>query len=434
MLISIGIFFLVFLVLAFLRVPVGFAILAGALIGYAVSGLRMDGIPAAFLAGLDSFPLLAIPAFIYAGDIMATGGISKAISSVFLSLFGRFRGSLGSALVATCMLFGAITGSSIATVSAVGGIMAPEMTKNGYSKDYTTALLAAAGFLGILIPPSVPGIMFAMVAGQKVTAVWISTLMPGIALGILYMVANYFFHGRNMPKIAEAFDVGKFASGVVRTLPRAVVAIIMILIIFVGVYGGIFTPTEAGAVSVLYGIFAGWIIFPKVFKERPSGSLLSITRYSALTCGAIGCILAAATVVGRLVTMSGVTEALTTALMNFTESKIVFLIVANLILILCGMLLESITAIILFAPILCPIATAYGVDPVHFGAIMLVNLGIGLITPPFAANIFVACRVTKQTFDRAIKPMLPFYVAAFIVLVITTYVPEFSLFLVNMAT
>jgi len=423
------VFFVAFLLLAFARIPVGFAIIGGGMIGYLAGGINMASIPSALFAGLDSFPLLAIPAFIVSGDLMAQGGISSAIMNFFRAVFSRLRGSMGAVLVFTCMLFGAICGSSVATVSAIGGIMMPEMAKSGYDKRYTTALISAAGFLGILIPPSVPGIIYALSASQKVTQVWMSTLVPGIVLGLLYCVVNFLVVGRKMSKAEDKFNFGTYMNGVAKVSPKAIVAFIMPLIIFGGVYGGIFTATEAGVVAVVYGLLAGWVIYPVLFKQKPENGLLPTTRISAVTSVTIALLISSASIIGRMVAMGGITQKVADFLMSVTDSKVVFLLIVNLILILVGMFLETNCGILLFTPIFVPIAQQYGVDPVHFGAIMLLNLEIGLITPPFAANLFVACKLSKLRIDEVMKPLLPFYACCIPVLLITTYWPAFSLWL-----
>ena len=425
-------FFIVFLIFAFLKVPVGFSILMGGIAGYAVGGLPYDTWPSALFAGLDSFPLLAIPAFFLAGDLMASGGISEAIVDFINAIVGRVRGALGCVLVVTCALFGAITGSSVATVSAVGNILKEPMLKAGYDKKYFTALISAAGFLGTLIPPSVPGIMYALVASHKVTDVWMSTVGPGILLTFLYCVVNYFMCGRKLPKTTEPFHIGTYGKGIVKTTPKALVAFIMPLIIFGGVYGGAFTATEAGAVAVVYGILAGWVIYPVFFKMKPDDTLLQTTRKSAMSSLTIAMLICTATIIGRMVALGGVTKTITAFMMNVTDSKVVFLLICNVLLILVGMFLETNTGILLFCPILCPIAQAYGIDLVHFGAMLLLNLEIGLITPPFAANLFVACKMSKLSLDEILKDLIPFFLVCIPVLLLTTFWEPFSLFIPNM--
>lgn len=426
------VFFVVFLLFAFLKVPVGFSILMGGIAGYAVGGLPYATWPSSLFAGLDSFPLLAIPAFFLAGDLMASGGISAAIVDFINAIVGRIRGALGCVLVVTCALFGAITGSSVATVSAVGNILKEPMLKAGYDKKYFTALISAAGFLGTLIPPSVPGIMYALVAGQKVTDVWMSTVGPGVLLTFLYCVVNYFICGRKMPKITEPFKLSTYGMGIAKSTPKALVAFIMPAIIFGGVYGGAFTATEAGAVAVAYGILAGWVIYPVFFKMKPDDTLLKTTKKSAMSSLTIALLICTATIIGRMVALGGVTKTITEFMMNVTDSKVVFLLITNVLLVLVGMFLETNTGILLFCPILCPIAQAYGINLVHFGAMLLLNLEIGLITPPFAANLFVACKMSELSLDEILKDLIPFFLVCIPVLLLTTFCEPFALFIPNL--
>lgn len=425
-------FFVVFLIFAFLKVPVGFSILMGGLAGYTVGNIPFNTWPAALFAGLDSFPLLAIPAFFLAGDLMASGGISQAIVDFINAIVGRIRGALGCVLVITCALFGAITGSSVATVSAVGNILKDPMLKAGYDKKYFTALISASGFLGTLIPPSIPGIMYALVANQKVTDVWMSTVGPGILLTFLYCVVNYFMCGRKLPKVDTPFHIGEFGKGVAKATPKALVAFIMPAIIFGGVYGGAFTATEAGAVAVVYGVLAGWVIYPLLFKMKPDERLVKTVRKSAMSSLTIALLICTATIIGRMVALGGITKTITSFMMNVTDSKVVFLLICNVLLILVGMFLETNTGILLFCPILCPIAQAYGIDLVHFGAMLLLNLEIGLCTPPFAANLFVACKLTKVSIDEILKDMIPFFAVCIPVLLLTTFWEPFALFIPNL--
>lgn len=426
---AIIVFFIVFLLLAMIKVPIAFSLLMGAIAGYSSVGLATSGFASAVFAGLDSFPLLAIPAFIFAGDLMGQGGISAAIMGFINALIGRFRGALGAVLIIVSALFGSITGSSVATVSAIGGIMIPEMDKAGYNRSYITALLSAAGFLGILIPPSVPGILYALSTGQKVTEVWMSTLVPGIVLAILYCINNFFVYGRKQPKMAEPFKFDTYVNGIAKATPKALVAFLMPIIIFAGVYGGAFTATEAGIVAVVYGLIAGWIVFPLLFKSKSESNFWTIVKQSAMTTASISIIISIATLIGRMISLGGIATAIADMLLAITDSSVVFLILVNMLLILVGMFMETTTAVILFSSLLAPIAEAYGIDLVHFGAVMLLNLEIGMITPPYAGNIFVACKMTKAPFNEVIKPLLPYYGSCIAVLLVTTFVPQFSLWL-----
>lgn len=426
-------FFIVFIILAVIRVPVAFSILGGGIAAYLVGGIPVAGIPSALIAALDSFPLLAIPAFVLAGDLMSQGGISSALVRFIQGVIGRIRGSLGAVAVVTSAIFGAISGSAVATVSAIGGILMPEMEKDGYSRKYICALLSSAGILGTLIPPSIPGVQYAIIAGLKTTDVWMCTLVPGVCLTVLFCLTNYFYYGRRQPKMERL----KLAPGepnprvqeLKASTPKALVAFVMPLIIFGGVYGGVFTATEAGAVSVVYGLLAGWVIYPLFFKQKPSIGIAATFKKSAISCLTIGILVCTANVVARGISLGGVSQKLIDVLMSISSSKFVFLVAVNILLLICGMFLETNAAILLFAPMLIPVAKAYGVDPLHFGAIVLVNLEIGLLTPPFAACLFVGCKMTRTTINEVMKPMLPFYACCLPILILTTYWPDFSMWL-----
>lgn len=425
------IFLISLILLILIRVPFAFATGLAVVVGFLAAGLHLSSLPTTLRIVLDSFTLLAIPCFIFAGVLMANGGVSAALANLLKAFVGRFRGYLGTCVVLTCMAFGSITGSSMATVSAVGGILVPEMEKEGYDKYYTTALLATSGFLGVMIPPSVAGITYSMMAEQNVAKVWMSTVGPAIILGFFFIIINYLLYGRKIAKNSEPLSLKVFVTGVWGAVPKAIVAIIMPVVIFGGIYGGVFTATEAGAVAVLYGLIAGWILYPFLFKQL-SPNLLGVIKKSTSQAVGIGLILAFAGGTSHLISLTRIPDIIVEAVLNVTDSRILFLIMVNIILLLFGMIMECNTSIILLTPILLPAAQAYGINPIHFGAIMLMNLEIGMITPPHAANLFVACKITNTTIDKIIKPLVPFYVVCVIGLILVSYIPEISLFFPNL--
>ena len=426
-------FIAIFLGFAVLRVPLPFSMGLGTMVTLAVAGLKIEIMPPSAFSGVDAFAFLAIPGFIYAGDLMAQGGISTALLSFIGAVMQRLRGSLGAVAVVGSMLFGTITGSSLATVSAIGGIMMPDMIKSGYSKSYATALIAASGFLGILIPPSVPGVIYALTANLPVADVWLATAGPGLLLGLLYIVINYLTFGRIQGKVTTPFQLSSYLRDVRRTTPRALVACLMPIIILYGVYGGIFTPTEAGAVSVVVGMMIIWVIFPIVFRTKTDQGFWAVVRKSALTSAAIMMIIAFAHPVSEMISYTRISTALTNFIMEYTSSTGVFLLLVNVLLLVVGMFMETNTSILLFTPILLPVAKAYGVDPVHFSAICLLNLELGMISPPFAVNLFTACRMANISMDKVLKPLLPFLAAGLVVLGVTTYLPQVALFIVKLS-
>lgn len=428
----IGVFILSFIILACLRIPVPFAVGLAGVIGMLTGGISLSTIPAAVFNNLDSFAFLAIPAFLYSGDVMTLGGITKALIFWVRSIVGRIRGSVAATTVITSALFGTISGSSVATVSAIGTMMLPEMVRSGYKKEYATALIAASGFLGILIPPSIPGVVFALTAGLSVADVWIATLVPGVLLCAAYIIYNRIFYAKDEIVDDSPFTIGTYTKNIAKSSPRGLVALLMPVIIFVGVYGGIMTPTEAGAVAVVYGLIAGWVIYPLLFKDKSGEGLWEVSKKSAVTSSAICLLIAFAAIPSTMFTYGQCATALTDWLLSITQSKIVFLLMVNAVLLVVGMFMETNTAILLLAPILVPAAKAFGVDPVHFSAIMLLNLEIGMITPPFACNIFVSCRLANITMDKMLKPILGFIAVCIPVLLLTTYIPSLSMSMVNL--
>ncbi|MBN7772984.1 TRAP transporter large permease [Clostridium aminobutyricum] len=426
---NLAIFLVIFLGLALLRLPVPFSMGIASVIVFVVAGLPLASVAPAMFSSLDSFTFLAIPAFIFAGDMMAVVGISSAIINFANSFIGRLRGAVGAVTVITSLLFGAITGSSLATITGIGGMMLPEMVKRGYSREYSTALISCCGFLGILIPPSIPGIIYAMMSGANLMDVWLCTVTPGIMLGIGYIVINYFTYGKKQEKTTEPFKFVPYVNGIRKSFCQSIVALLCPIIIFYGIYGGIFTPTEAGAVAVFYGLVVGWVYLPVIKKTWPEKKFRTLVEDSAVSSAAISMLIVFAAIASRMITFTRIPEILTNTLMGITDSKFVFLLVLNILLIIVGMFMETNTSILLLGPILIPIATSFGVDPIHFAAIMLLNLEIGMITPPFAANLFVGCKVGKCTMDQVLPHMMPFFIVCIIVLMIITYVPSIVLFL-----
>jgi C4-dicarboxylate transporter DctM subunit len=430
--IYLGLFLLMFLTLALIRVPIPFAMGIASVLTMVYADLNILSIPMSVANSLNVFTWLAIPAFIFAGDLMAATGIATAIMTFAKSIIGRLRGAAGAVTVVTCMLFGAITGSSLATITGIGGMMLPELEKEGYDKKYSTALISACGFLGILIPPSIPGIIYAMMSGQNLMKVWLCTITPGILLGLLYIVINYITYGKKEKKVTEPFVFKDYSLGIAKATWSSLIALMMPVIIFYGIYGGIFTPTEAGAVAVFYGLLVGWIILPLKKQGWPKKKFTLLVKDAAITSATIAMLNVFAAVAGKMVTFTRIPEMLTNTMLEITDSKIIFLLILNVLLIIVGMFMETNSSILLLGPILIPVAMSFNVDPIHFASIMLLNLEIGMITPPFAANLFVGCKVGKLNMDEVLPHMIPFYVAAFIVLMITTYVPSFAMFLPNL--
>ena len=421
---------LLFFSFCFLRIPIALGMGMAAAIVMAFTAIPHGLFPSVSFASLDQFPFLAIPFFLYSGDLMVRGKISEVLLGFTESIVGRIRGSLGATVVIGSMLFGTISGSSVATVSAIGTVAMPELLRGGYDRRYATALICASGFLGILIPPSVPGIIYAITAGLSVADVWISTVGAGFLVGGGYILLNYLIYGRRLPRNRVPFVGSEYMRGIGRKFREAIWGILMPLIIFGGVYGGICTPTEAGAVAVAYGV----VIVAIGLRNEPNRlkNFLGLTRKTAINNAAICIILAFAMVSGRMIVVLRIPENLTAFITQYTTSPVVFLLIVNGLLLILGCIMETNTSILITAPILVPVAKSFGIDPVHFGAILLLNLEIGMITPPFAANLFVGCRIGNVSMDQVVRPLLPFFVVLIPILMIITYVPWISLFLVHL--
>ena len=428
-----GVFLLFFIGLAmFCKVPVGYAIGSATLAVVMAAGMKSSTICTVAFSGLDSFPLLAVPLFIFAGAIMQHSGIANALVNLIQSIVGRLRGSLGAVTILTSAAFGILTGSCMATISCIGGIMIPEMKKKGYSDAYCSALAAASSFLGILIPPSVPGIMYGLCAGASISAVWLSTVGPAICCIILFMLINYFRQGRREEKDLSKFVFSAYVSNVGKSFVYAIPALIMPVIIFGGIYGGIFTATEAGAAAVAYGIL---FYFVKRFMnvKNVDEKFLKMTVDAAIGTATICILIGFSNCSGRVISMIGIAEAIKSFVTTNISSTFGFLVFANILFLICGMLIDINAAILLAVPLLLPTATAMGVDTIHFGAIILVNLSVGFITPPFCSSVFMAQKLSGARYVEIIKEVIPFVIASLIVVVLTTYFPGLSTFIPNLA-
>jgi C4-dicarboxylate transporter DctM subunit len=428
-----GIFLLFFIGLAmFCKMPVGYSIGAATLAVIFANGMKTSTLCTVAFSGLDSFPLLAVPLFIFAGAIMQHSGIAHALVNLIDSIVGRIRGSLGAVTVLASAAFGVLTGSCMATISCIGGIMVPEMKKKGYSPSYCAALAAASSFLGILIPPSVPGIMYGLCASVSISAVWLSTIGPAILCTILFITINYFKQGRKEVKDTAPITASLYFGNVGKSFLKSIPALIMPVIIFGGIYGGIFTATEAGAAAVLYGTL--FYFGKKVLHlGGTDSSFMQMTVDSAISTATICILIGFSNCSGRVISMIGIAEAIKAFVTSHIASATVFLIFANILFLICGMLIDINAAILLVVPLLLPTATAMGIGTIHFGAIILVNLSVGFITPPFCSSVFMAQKLSGARYVDIIKDVMPFVIASLVVVVLTTYIPALSTYIPNMA-
>lgn len=424
---------ILFLVLVLLGLPIAISFAACSLLFLLGSSQAGNVILASRTFGsIDSFPLMAIPFFILAGDLMKEGGLSRALVSFADKLVGKIRGGLGHVTILASMFFGAISGSSAATVAAIGGIMIPEMTERGYDKRYATALASTAGFLGILIPPSIPLIVYGLNAQVSVAELFLASIGPGILMGLVFMTINYVMvkKYRTAPELAEVaatVEAELIQQPVPRKQPSVIPALLMPVVILGGIYSGIFTPTEAGAVAVVYGLLVS-VFYYKSMKLK---QILDIATGSALTSSVILIIIAFAGVFGWIMTTEKLPTLLTEYVTSITQNKYVVLLILNVIFLILGTFMETVTAIVITTPMFLPLVTALGVDPIHFGIVQQTNLCVGLITPPMALNLLVGTKIAGMSVDKVVKPLLPYLIAAIVVVFIVTYIPEISMYLPN---
>ncbi len=368
---------------------------------------------------INKFPLAAIPFFILAGNLMETGGISRRLVEFAKSIVGGVQGGLPMTCVLTCMIFAAVSGSSVATTFAVGAILIPALVKHGYPTSYAAALQATSAELGVIIPPSIPMILYGVSAEVSIGELFIAGIGPGILISLALMTFVYVYcrikgWGKND---------GDGRLGFFKATWQAGWALMMPVIILGGIYGGVFTPTEAAAVAVFYALIVGVV----VYREISIASLAVVLRKSVISSAVIMFIIANAGLFAFLITRAGVPDAIGHYLESVLQSPALFLLGVNASLFLIGMFIETSAAIIVLAPILAPVAMHFGIDPVHFGMVMVVNLALGMITPPFGVNLFAACTVAHISLDRIIKHLIPFVLVIVACLMVITYFPALSL-------
>jgi C4-dicarboxylate transporter DctM subunit len=372
-------------------------------------------------SAINKFPLAAIPFFILAGNLMETGGISRRLVEFAKSIVGGVQGGLPMTCVLTCMIFAAVSGSSVATTFAIGAILIPALVKHGYPKAYAAALQATSAELGVIIPPSIPMILYGVSAEVSIGELFIAGFGPGLLIGLVLMLFVHLYcrwKGWGKHDGDDRLPFGKAAW-------QASWALLMPVIILGGIYGGIFTPTEAAAVAVFYALVVGMVIY----REIKLTDLMVVLRKSVLSSAVIMFIIANAGLFAFLITRAGVPDAIGVYLVQVLKSPTMFLLGVNGALFIIGMFIETSAAIIVLAPILAPVAVHFGVDPVHFGMIMVVNLALGMITPPFGVNLFAACTVAKISLDKIVVYLIPFVLVILACLMVVTYVPQLSLFL-----
>ena len=419
---------IVFFLLIFIAVPIGMVLAGMSFLPHIVdSWFPTDGpyIVRAMISGINSFPILAVPMFILSGNIMARGGISEKMFNFFSYFIAPLKAGLPISVVVTCLFYGAISGSGPATAAAVGAMTIPVLTKLGYDKVFATALVAVAGGVGVVIPPSIPFIFYGQAANVSVGKLFIAGILPGLLIGICLMSYAYYYcmkHGEDREKL-NAYHKELKKDGLGKLFLDSFWALLSPVIILGAIYTGIASPTEAAVISVFYSLFVAIFIYRRV----KLGDIYAILKESGKTYASIAFIIAAAIGFARVLTFMEIPTIIEDAVTGAVSNQVAFILLVNFILLFVGMVMDTTPAILVLTPILMPLAKGYGIDPIHFGVIMVVNLAIGFVTPPLGVNLFVASAMTKISVEKIIKQAIPFIGAFVAALLIVTFVPWLSM-------
>lgn len=417
---------LVFLCTIMLSIPLVWAILITAILPIFVFdlGFPLQAVYLNFISGVEPNHFIAIPLFIFAGELMGRGGVGQRIIEFAKEAFGFLSGGLGFVVVGASMLFGGISGSAIADSAAIGSVMIPNMAKQGYDKAFSGGLVAAAGTIGIIIPPSIPLLIYGFVGNVSVADLFLAGVVPGLLFGCSFMGVCYY-----VGKSTGCDPGGRktSASALWRAFVRSFPALLMPVLILGGIFGGLVTPTEAAAVAVVYGFFVTVILY-RDFSIRDMPKLIVD---SFVTSAIVMVVIGATSVLGWLITLEQLPQILAEFINSISDSPFTFLLLVNIVLLLLGLVLDPVPAILLTAPLFIPTAAAYGVDPVHLGIIMTCNVAVGLFTPPVGATLYVASRISGVGVLSIARAMAPLYLAAIFSLLLVTYIPAISMTLVD---
>lgn len=414
----------VFIVLLFLGVPVAFSIGISSLVYVFFTDIPLVIIPQKMYAGIDVFVLLCVPGFILAGNLMNGGGITERIVGFSNALLGHIRGGLGLANVGASMIFAGISGTAIADTASIGAVLIPAMKNEGYEADFSCAVTASSSTVGPIIPPSLPMIIAGTLTGLSVSKLFLAGAIPGILLGFGLMGVSYTISAkRNHPK-GERHSLRE----ILRKSVDAFWAILMPIIILVGIVGGIFTPTEASIVAVIYAFFVGIVIY----RELRLRSIIKIMLETTITTASIMVLVGFANLFAWILTTEQIPQLIAQTMLNITQNKYVILLLVNLLLLFVGTFMETIAALLILFPVLLKLAMGVGIEPIHFAIICVLNLIIGLTTPPVGVCLFVASSIGKISLGKISRAVLPFLAVSLIVLLLVTYVPQLSLFLPNL--
>lgn len=417
----------VLLLLFALSVPIALALGIASLWTLNERNIPFIAIPQVVFDALDSFALMALPLYVLAGKLMQHGGIAERLVDLAKALVAWVRGGLAAAVVLTSMLFATISGSSAATAAAIGSMLIPEMEKQKYPRPFSAATTAASGELGVIIPPSVAMVIYGVITGTSITSMFIAGILPGLMIACSLMAGAVLMSWLGGYGTREQFVPVPWAMDVGRALRRALLSLLMPVIILGGIFGGIFTATEAAVVAVAYALILG----VAVYREIALTALPRIFAQAAVTSAVVMIIVAFAAMFAFALHLLRAPQAIGGFLTTVTTDPLIFLLLVNIFLLVVGMFMETFAAIIILGPILAPIARQYGIDPVHFGMIMITNLAVGMVTPPVGVNLFIACGIARISMEQLIRPLVVFLMILVTNLMIITYVPGVSLALLR---
>ncbi|ADE56238.1 TRAP transporter large permease [Aminobacterium colombiense] len=366
----------------------------------------------------DSFPLMAVPFFILAGSLMEFGGISRRLVEFANSIVGRFSGGLAFVAIMASMFFGAISGAAVATVAAIGTILIPAMVRRGYDKPFATAVQATAGTLGVMIPPSIPMIIYGVLTGVSIGALFMGGILPGILVGLSLMFVAWLISRKKGYRGDEKSSLNR----IWQTFKQAILALMMPVIILGGIYGGVFTPTEAAVVAVVYGFVVGFFIY----RELNLSQLKDILVTTVVGTSMIMFIIATSSVFSWILTAEQIPQVVANAILSISKNPIIILALINLLLLFLGTFMETVAAIIILVPVLLPVITQIGVDPLHFGIVLVVNLAIGMVTPPLGVCLFIGCSIADITLEDITRAVWPFILIMIADVLLLTYLPWIS--------
>lgn len=419
---TIALIFITLFVLLVLGTPIGAAIGLSVIVGMIVGDIQSIFLIQKLVTSLDSFPLLAVPFFVMAGEIMQRGSMAERLLALSRSLVGHITGGTAHISVLTSLFFGALSGSSPATVAAVGGIMVPKMKEEGYDVGYATAVSTSAGCLGVMIPPSVPLIIYGTTAGVSVGDLFIAGILPGMFVGLSLMICAYIIAKRRgytatAPR-SSFVEIGRAFLGSIH-------ALMVPIIVLGGIYGGIMTPTEAGVSAVVYAL----VVETAVLRLLGPSDIWKILKSTVLTTASIFFLVATATALGQILLFNNVPDQMVGFMTSISDNPYILLVLIIILLLVVGTFMDALANILILTPLLLPVVREVGIDPIHFGIVMIVSIAIGFLTPPVGVNLFVGCSIGKITIEQLSVAVLPFLAAMILALLVLAFVPQISLIL-----